>query len=713
VDFSKRFHLFVALPLLSMTVSACSGGGTGSLPAAPAAPLAAAAAGTAMADAPGMTNSATSASGEMALSADSVPGDHDANNNFIDSIGVNAKFHFFNNVYANYGAVKSALLGLGVRHIRDAFSTDGLNNYENNLSDLANNGIHSTLYLSIEAGMTNVERVVGGGAQAASSLQAGHFTNSVEALEGVNEPDVNQHEYTMPPPAGWVAVTRNEQQALYAGVAALKAPAKRVPVFGPSVKVLASDLQQVGDLSAYMDYGNVHDYSGGYDPTAGSFAGTLSTEAIMSGSKPVVATENGYSSGSAGQAIPNLIMLDYAQRLFYKQFEHGIKRTHWYEFVDESATANDYWNNTGLLTSTYAPKLAYVGLKNVIALLKDQTPYKPRTALNVSFGGQTQFENIEHLLLQKNDGSFWLVVWRDVSEWTPGSSASAPGSVPNPAPTPVANSMNFIGTYVSSISEYDEDYTGTMSGKTVPVSNGNSAQITVDPRPKVFKIVPGVAPAAPATPVVVSPAAHWALDAGSGFVGADSVSAAGNLTVPNNTNAVWLPGRYGTALGFSETEATTSAVPIDTSKSYSASAWVLLNNVSGYQAAVAVNGAAQAAFALDFTPGSNLSYTTYTADSASTGETRLGSSIVPVPGKWYAVAATYDATKRAMSFYVNGALQSTATAKSVFRATGGTELGSMLQGGIGHWQFWNGGVDEVNLYARTLTATEVRTLAGL
>jgi hypothetical protein len=709
VHLSKRFHLLVAVPFLSLTVSACSGGSGGSLPPAASAPAIATVAATAGVPA----DPASTTTGELALSADSLAGDHDANNNFIDSIGVNTKFSYTTSVYSNYNAVKAALLGLGVRHIRDAFITNSLNNYENNLNDLANNGIHSTLFLSIDPGTNNVARVLVGGAQAAAFLQAGHLVRSVEAVEGFNEPDVNQTAFTLPPPSGWVTVTRNEQQALYNGVAALKSPAKRVPVVGPSVAVQASELSQVGNLSAYMDYGNVHNYSGGYDLTAGSFPGMLSTETIMSGSKPTVATENGYSTASVGQGIPNLVMLDYAPRLFFSQFAHGIKRTDWYELLDEKNQPTDYWGNAGLLSSTYVPKPAYVGLKNIIALLKDQTPYKPRTALNVSFGAQTQFENIQHVLLQKNDGSFWLVVWRDVSEWTPGANGSAAGSNANPAPTAVPNSMNFIGTYVSSISEYDEDYTGAMSTRQLPVNNGGSAQITIDARPKIFKIVPGVAPAAPATPVVASPAAHWALDAGSGFVAANSVNSAGNLNVPNNSNAVWLPGRYGTGLGFSGTEATTSAVPIDTSGSYSATAWLLMNNLSGYQAAVAVNGSQQSAFALDFTPGSNLSYTTYTSDNSSAGITRLGSSIVPAVGKWYAVAATYNAASHKMSFYVNGALQSTGTAKSVFHAAGGTNLGCMLQGGIGHWQFWNGGIDEVNLYQRELSAAEVRTLAGL
>jgi hypothetical protein len=92
-------------------------------------------------------------------------------------------------------------------------------------------------------------------------------------------------------------------------------------------------------------------------------------------------------------------MLDYAERLFFSQFANGVKRTLWYELLDENMTPNDYWHNAGLLTFAYAPKPAYTGPANIIALLKDQTPYKPRTTLNLSFGGQIQFENIGQVLL--------------------------------------------------------------------------------------------------------------------------------------------------------------------------------------------------------------------------------------------------------------------------------------------------------------------------
>jgi hypothetical protein len=264
-----------------------------------------------------------------------------------------------------------------------------------------------------------------------------------------------------------------------------------------------------------------------------------------------------------------------------------------------------------------------------------------------------------------------LTVWRDASEWTPAN-IGVPGSYVNPAPATVSNSMNILGTYVASITEYDEDDNGVMTSQAVPVSADSTAQVCVGPRPKIFKIVPGVAPAAPpAVPAIANATAHWSLDEASGSVAADGVNARGNMTFPLGPKASWVTEQHNSGLSFSGTEASTNGIFLDTTQSYSATAWVQMNNLSGYQAAVAVNGVSQSAFAIDFTPQSNLSFTVYTKDSASTALARIGSTIVPVIGKWYPVAVTYNGTSHLMSLYINGTLQSTGIAGAVFKATGG------------------------------------------
>jgi hypothetical protein len=645
----------------------------------------------------------------MPLSADSLPGDHDGNNNFIDSIGVNTHMvaPTVTSPYTNYASLKTELVKLGVRHIRDTFTTQNQYNFENNLADLANSGIHSELCLTESEDANNYATVNVSAAAAVAYLQAGHFANSIEVVEGINEPD-QSHGVTGLAPTNWLSLTQSQQQSLYTGVQGLKAPAKPIPVYGPSVLNTAA----IGNISQYMDYGNIHDYSGGYNLTSPQIVPALATESLMSGSKPVVASENGYATGSTGQGMPNSVMLDYAQRLFFEQFANNVKRTMWYEFLDESNKVNDYWNNSGLVTATFQEKPAYVALKNVMALLKDQTPYTPRTPLNVSFGNQPLSEALNTLLLQKNDGSYWLAVWSDTSEWNPANTG-VPGSYPVPAPSPYSNSMNFLGTYISSITQYQVDATGAMTSQPVAVANGSTAQISVSGRPEIFKIVPGVAPAAPGAPAVANPAAHWSLDEGSGTVAADSVDPAGNFTVPSNSLKIaWVSGKYNAALGFNGTQVSTTKTFIDTTQSYSATAWVQMTGLAGFQAAVTANGLVQAAFSLDYTPQSNLSYTTYPSDAAG-GGTRIGSTTVPVIGQWYAVAATYNGTSHKMSFYLNGVLQGTATAAQVFNAVGGTEIGSMEAAGVGHYQWWNGAVDEVNLYQRELTPAEVATMAGL
>jgi hypothetical protein len=130
--------------------------------------------------------------------------------------------------------------------------------------------------------------------------------------------------------------------------------------------------------------------------------------------------------------------------------------------------------------------------------------------------------------------------------------------------------MNFLGSYVASMTAYNEDWTGAMSSAPVRLTNGTAAQILVGPRPTIYKIVLGTAPVLPHAPVVATPAELWALDDASGTTAVDSVNASGNLTVPTDTKISWVSGKYNTALALGGTEATTTNVPSKTSQSYSA-----------------------------------------------------------------------------------------------------------------------------------------------
>ena len=78
-----------------------------------------------------------------------------------------------------------------------------------------------------------------------------------------------------------------------------------------------------------------------------------------------------------------------------------------------------------------------------------------------------------------------------------------------------------------------------------------------------------------------------------------------------------------------------------------------------------------------------------------------------VLGKWYLVTATYDGVNAKL--YVNGKLDAQKrVGKSLGANTENLRIGSL---NFARWPYWvNGGIDDVRIYNRALTATEVTSL---
>jgi len=78
-------------------------------------------------------------------------------------------------------------------------------------------------------------------------------------------------------------------------------------------------------------------------------------------------------------------------------------------------------------------------------------------------------------------------------------------------------------------------------------------------------------------------------------------------------------------------------------------------------------------------------------------------------GNWYNIVATYDGSYKRI--YVNGVLKnSVAWAVTVATAKGGERIGAY--GGASPAYFYNGLIDEVKVYSRALSATEIQQRYG-
>src|SRR5207253_1111720 len=127
-----------------------------------------------------------------------------------------------------------------------------------------------------------------------------------------------------------------------------KSLAHPLPVIGPSLTSEAA-YANLGDLSAFEDAGNMHDYTGGRNPETagwgaralfvgdyGSIPYNLRVSARASRDRPIIATETGYADDLQDkQGIPDLIAGRYAPRSILEHLRLGVPRTFLYELVDE------------------------------------------------------------------------------------------------------------------------------------------------------------------------------------------------------------------------------------------------------------------------------------------------------------------------------------------------------------------------------------------
>ncbi|MFE7646598.1 LamG-like jellyroll fold domain-containing protein [Streptomyces phaeoluteigriseus] len=196
---------------------------------------------------------------------------------------------------------------------------------------------------------------------------------------------------------------------------------------------------------------------------------------------------------------------------------------------------------------------------------------------------------------------------------------------------------------------------------------------------------------------------HWALDEGTGTTAEDQGPNDQPLTL--REGASWTPGVSGSALTFDGQKqyAETAGPVLDTTGSYSVSAWVRLDRVPGnYATAVSQDSRATAnPFYLQYGHG--------TFAFSTPGERRAQVATPAETGRWYHLVGVRDVTANQIQLYLDGKLAATATGGAAYPSSGPLTVGRA------HWDgadvdFWNGAVDEVHAFDRALTAQEVNGL---
>jgi hypothetical protein len=337
---------------------------------------------------------------EQAASADS----------FVDSMGVVTHLRYGDTAYGHYeDIIKPRLQELGIHHIRDGGKDAGM---FQKLNDLAKLGVKSTLVMDPRDGIdpSNVIDAV-----------INQVLPSIEAAEGPNEWDT-QPQLTYQGrsfPEG----VRDYQTGLYNTITR-NAASSTIPVLMPSL-AFPSNGNQLGYLSS-VSMGNMHSYAGGHPPSQDLDTKWIPDTRIVSGSnKLIVATECGWhnalTDGNASQpGISEQASAKYVPRLYLEYFNRGVRRSFLYELINQRQ-APDQENNFGLLRADGSRKPAFTALTNFVQLLKD--PGEAFQPGNLAYALSGDLTAVNHTLLQKRNGKFYLVLWQDVSSFDLNSKA--------------------------------------------------------------------------------------------------------------------------------------------------------------------------------------------------------------------------------------------------------------------------------------------------
>lgn len=337
---------------------------------------------------------------------------------FVDSVGVNVHMSYSDTPYRAARLVVEELARLGVRHVRDGLRP-GLPDQYAALRALARRGIRSTLILGDPAGRF-------GRLEPLLATVRRDLLGAVEAVEGANEYDASGD-------PRWAANLRRHQRRLYRAVK--REPRTRsLRVLGPSV-THADSPALLGDLSRWMDVGNIHPYPGGQPPDGRRIAEELAKAARVSATRPVIATETGYhnavasTDGHAGVSEDEAAT--YVPRLYLEHFRAGIRRTFLYELLDErpDPSRTDIQSDFGLLRNDLSEKPAYASLRNLLSILRDDSRARtPPARLRYRAGGDRSA--LQRLTLTKRDGSRYLALWRDVPAADGARRGESPGARP-------------------------------------------------------------------------------------------------------------------------------------------------------------------------------------------------------------------------------------------------------------------------------------------
>ncbi len=151
---------------------------------------------------------------------------------------------------------------------------------------------------------------------------------------------------------------------------------------------------------------------------------------------------------------------------------------------------------------------------------------------------------------------------------------------------------------------------------------------------------------------------------------------------------------------------------LDTSSSFSVSAWAKLDEVGGWPAIASQDGEHTSGFQLQASPDGNWSMAMFSKDGDGNGDQVRAISSQPVQtGVWTHVMGVYDDGAERLRLYINGSLAAEKVYDSPWSASGDLQIGAALWNDyrVDHFP---GVVDDVRVYQRVIVDSEAEALAN-
>lgn len=349
----------------------------------------------------------------------------------FDSYGVNCHFSFLQSVWSNTDSAVQWLLDLKVGAVRQSLprSPQGRDAVKRAINGLAIGGVRWCCPTLVMADATSLAAARVAVNEQLDWLQANTNLALLDSMPGLNEPNGGGA-------PNWAQQTRWAMQAIWEETRKRSA-FNNVVIQGPPLfmkggpTALRPDVAALGDLSQWLDRGDVHLYPSDDDPEVQVAERLAVLEPIHRG-KPLCVSEGGYTTainrgytGGAWLVPPDVAGL-YAPKHMLVHVLAGRKFYN-YELLDEAPPYADhdvatreagfgFVETPSLSPSTWRRKPGFDAMRRLLGLVRDVGGGAP-TSLRVSVtaSGST----LRTVLMSRSDGKHLLAIWQavDLYEW--------------------------------------------------------------------------------------------------------------------------------------------------------------------------------------------------------------------------------------------------------------------------------------------------------